>query len=36
MCACITYRAYGTRKGKVDRGDIRDGQNLDAIFRAEL
>ena len=36
VCACITYRAYGMRKGKGDRGDIRDGQNLDAIFRAEL
>ena len=23
-------------EGKGDRGDIRDGQNLDAIFRAEL
>ena len=33
MCACITYNAYGMRIGK---GDIRDGQNLDASFRAEL
>ena len=24
------------RKGKGDHGDIRDGQNLDASFRAEL
>ena len=32
VCACITYRAYGTRKGKGDCGDIRDGQNLDAIL----
>ena len=36
VCACITYRVYGMRKGKGDRGDIRDGQNLDAIIRAEL
>ena len=35
MYACIMYRAYGTRKGKGDHGDIRDGQNLNAIFRLQ-